>query len=424
MSAPVLRRVAVAALILIGAGVGWRLRSEAAEDGRRRDLVAEIEREMAARAIPPLAPGPEVPEEEDAAVLYARAFAAILPGPLEGGLRSDSFVEGGEVPAPYAAALEANREALALLDRAAALPRCRFGEDRAMFGKAMHACTLLRVRGLTQFLEGDGAGVVATVGQLRRIARHFAGFPSNWRHSLVFTTESTAVGVLSVLARSPALDEATAVAALAAAEGPWGIGPASEAMAALQVREFDRICIHLLGPGYAAYMQAHGIPVSSGIDRVLDVLPFGSGRTTPRDRPTVAEVREAREATAELAEAIRRGDRAALAPDGSLARRFAATSPGGWAPAHFGGLIPSYVVWDKGQVARVDLARAALALRIREFRTGRPPGGPDGEAKGLRFDLRSDGWTLTVDLPTGPWPHPYGPINFPSESIAWTRPAK
>jgi hypothetical protein len=97
---------------------------------------------------------PEIPEEENAATLYERAFASLTrERPAEGGVSASDGIVGGSTDAAAVAALRGwlaeNEAALALAHEAAARPRYGFSADR------LDAVPWQDVRNLTLLLAGE-----------------------------------------------------------------------------------------------------------------------------------------------------------------------------------------------------------------------------------------------------------------------------
>ena len=146
----------------------------------RKELQAEFEKIKAAgepTSLQELIP-PEVPDEENAALLYQQAFEKIELSEEDKDVLSDLIGSMAQPPRGEAPSMEAveqivakNAAAIALLENAAQRPKCRFPVDweagNAMtfphYGKLRQCARVLPAQVIVQVRRGDAAGALRTV---------------------------------------------------------------------------------------------------------------------------------------------------------------------------------------------------------------------------------------------------------------------
>lgn len=117
-----------------------------------------------------------VPEAENAASIYRKAFELYPDGPTDEEARLMARLSDGEALTPaeraiLERALEKNREALALLHRAASMPRCDFGVDfsKGLAAELPHVAPMIRSAKLLDLeallSEGPRAALAALASQ-------------------------------------------------------------------------------------------------------------------------------------------------------------------------------------------------------------------------------------------------------------------
>lgn len=152
---------AVAGVLLL-AGTWWG-REALARARLRRNLEAWLAEHPAP---PPPAP---VAEGENAADLYFEALRLLGPGTSSNAMAGPATA--ATVPPALVQVVEANGESLALVERAAALPRCVPPAGQAPPGQFMDLSMLAFARGRVLAAAGDRAGAVRSFLLVHRMVR-------------------------------------------------------------------------------------------------------------------------------------------------------------------------------------------------------------------------------------------------------------
>jgi hypothetical protein len=442
MSAGAWRTAALAAGILAAAGAGWwgwRAHGEA-ED--RAALLAEVRAHMAAG---PSSRAFSADEPSDAAASkeYGAVFALFDPRVIDQGFsrglaKADSW---GEPPPEVSKVLDAHAELFRRLARVAEGAGRRSIETRLPL-PYFHGTlgSLLYARGRAEIARGDAAGAVATARLVKAVVRDLStAAATDFRSIFLANLERRALDLLKVLIRRPGVDAEALAAALEVAKEPWAAAGLHDRWNDYVETLVDGASVELLGPRAEKWMrdQSMGPPTlqESVTGLFRGSVPKSRGPERP---PSAAALRRMRETEAAFFRAVRSRDGSAFVLNGPLDRAFFVDAGGGWQAYRLGaGADPGR--WEWTSETEIELLRSALALRLLEVRSGRPPAGLeeavptllDGvpvdawTGKPVVVELRPDGWTVTAGPPPLTRVLPDGTKETENPvRIEWKRPGK
>lgn len=422
------------ALVLLGLAA-WGV-SGAVDGMRRARLRAEIREFLA--ALPPGLPEPAVAEADDAAPVFLEAFAAVDLVSTQRGFLGTAATPWTVPPPEVVKGLEANAEALRLM--AAALAKPAFSPvgvppppPGSAPGTGWDLSYVAYVRALVALRGGDPAKAVQDALLAPRMARRIGpGRLPPWNFAPMFLLPGS-LEVLEGAVADPRLDAPSAEAILRHLPTGGEARAASSAdFEATNVRDFGKRLADLLAPDAEEKARARGWRPPTMAQRWRAKLGGNPSGYPLEEFPSTGEVRLLWEAAL--------AHRAVVGLRGKEASARLAAIPWRQTPG-------IYVRDDAGQhaqnlrtefvvEARLEVVRAAAALRLLEMRAGRPPTslgdlvpgllpspGTDPYTGGpLRFEVLPDGWEVASAGPGAEW-HCYASWKDTRPGIRWKRPA-
>lgn len=374
-----MRRIGLAAAAivlffgLLGGGLWWSERKEA----RRAALLSEVSRDILDERRALEADDPAPPDAGNAAVLYEGAFKV---------RREEGWIvlrklerDWDRPPEDLVDHVRANAEALALVEKAAALDRCRFATDYQLSGGGYLApvptgppaqngllrfLDLIHARGRIALAEGRTAGAVEDALRIPRLVRHYL---ARNLVQLDYLHQVLACEFPERLLRHPGLDAATArrmAKDLLGCEEVFAGAPLHDRFVALYGE--GRIWLLLRDDGLSESYEAN-------LRKQFGLSPRGLlGGLGTGDLDLLREVREGLVAMREMAKRLE-----------------ATTKPPPW-------------------IGMLTVVRAAFAVRAFELEKGMAPArledlvpeflpavprDPFGSGP-LRYEVRADGWSV------------------------------
>jgi len=419
----------VGGLALLGLAA-WGL-SGPVDAWRRARLREEIRAYLA--ALPPVPPEPAVADDDNAAPLLLKAMVSVNLGSSRTDVYGLSLSGGKSLDAEVAPLIEKNAGAVRFLEAALAKPGFAVGPPPGAplgFTDVWNLHLLLRARAVVAFRAGRVGEAVADALLSPRMARRIGfGRAPPW-NGVAACGDSGVLEVLEAAVADQRLDEAAALSILRDL-------PSGEEARAAAVADFDATSIRDLGSRLVEFLaedaelkaRARGWRPPTVHERLL--VAIGKRKLPPgvEPFPTVGQFREMWEPSVR--------HRASVGLRGPAAvRRF------GPVPLDLSNDI--YIVdraaafasalrTEMGIEARLEMIRAAAALRLFEMRNGRAPAslaelGPALLPAGTRdpytegplvFRPDVDGWEVTSAGPGAEWAAAFEkpPV------IRWRRPA-
>jgi hypothetical protein len=399
---------------------------------RRKALAGRIQAVLA--TLPKPAPDPFVDDEENAAVLYREAFQSVVFAKSDQALYvAFSGKKWKDPPKEVEAAVEAHEETLRLFEEALARPvfvpvdvTRLFAQGRT--GSCYELAQIAAMRGLVAARAGrPGEGVHFGLLLFSMARQQGPGRTHPWFFGLHWDIHGPRQ-VLDEAVVHPGLDEAGAREILNRAMS-------GDEARAFYAASFEALSVRMQGTSMADWLdgsgeakaRAQGWKPPSFKQRLLAGVGKRPGGYSPF--PSTGDFERQWDATmAARATLDARGRSAAEALVGSRPQ-WREGAPYDWAAHNAASLRGEFTV-----EAWLDTLRTAAALRLFEIRRGRAPasldelvpdflaavprdpftGGP------LRYETRSDGWTVSSAGPPGLWECNV-PWNDLNAGITWKR---
>ncbi len=407
-----------------------------AVDGARLARLGESIRETL-DTLPPEPVDPEVADEDNAALVYRKAFRALDRSIMYGWNNYAPNPRWKETPKEVTASLGKNAETLRLIR--AALEKPAFAPDQAFgtaynyrVGNLWELETLTMVRAFVDLREGRIGEAVAAALLPSRVARQVGpGRQAPWALNPEYWDQASLQDLFEAAAH-PGFDEAAARAVLRDL-------PTAEEARSFYRESFERWILRGIGGRIMDHARAGGGRRGRGggwsslsLAQKLKAQ-FGVTRLPPgvEAMPSTGELERSWRAMA--------GHRAVIGLRGSEVSKALVADPVAEQASWNGDQAAQYRYGLRCEVlreSRLQAVRAAAALRLFEMRAGRAPAAlgdlvpeylpeipRDPFADGpLLYEVRPDGWTVSSAGPGGPWPV-YGSWTDSKATITWKRPA-